>query len=1555
MAEVIAGVAIASSIIQLIDVGSKVVSRIKEYADTTKDIPQGLREISVHIPLITEICQELREDEVKKGSQVSQSIFAVIDGCNMTLLSLDKLCRDILPSPRDSGIVRARKAVQSLRADKKFKDYQRILETYKTSLMLHISQRSVAQAVTKAGAKNPAFDTFYHFPSTQVSRFIAREKLLRAIEEGFSTETADSRPNVVTVIGMGGQGKSQLALEFCRKTSTERRFEVILWVDATNLKTLHRSFDAITEQITAGKGRRILKNASSISAFIDETLEEWKASWLLVFDNFDQPGEMKNISDFFPRSKKGAILLTSRHADSKHISHTTVHLHGMEEKEAKELLFARTGKERTEQNDEHADAIVKMLGCLPLAIDQAAAYVTSRNLPLGSFIEHYSKRKAMIMKHTPQLWEYRKTHDEEGTDTSLNAFTTWELDFQQIKQEGVQTKSITHILTLFAFFDILKVSEDLFSAYYKSCAFPPTWMEDFVTDGEWDSFTYGDVIASLLKLSLLQNPKVESHESEFSIHPLIRDWIQMRITAEQRRLYIHEAIQILTAFITQNLEGTIALAKRREILSHLDAIMVADAQYLPKGKQLGYDTLRPASHLFATFYDTSGRFKEAEELLKRILDNETATESQNLVDIDSRTSLETLLKLSQVYFNQGRYEEATEMAERCYEGYNELDDTHSPEVAAAAMNLAETYYKRGRNADARKLFSSALDIYQEHLPAKDLRIYAAEEKLAGVLRSMGDHEGAFTLYRQALAGKVAALGQNHVSTLRTGVALANNYRAQCQYKPALEILLQAVSTTTNLLGHEHPDTLNAMIHLGILCRNMGKAEEAEKWLLRVVEEGAKALGGRHPDILRAELALGMLYVQRGREAEAEPRLRIVVLGRQRYLGVKNDATVRAVEMLGYCLWETGQRDEVEELCMRSCDAVEEGGEVGWKGNRYAASERVFRKSVAKSDRNLGKDHPDTLDCVLMLAQICGASDRVGEARQLFQRVLNAHIKRLGLDDFETVRVLEKMAGLKEEEESDKKEVWKDNVVKTTKQSLLAHQERLPLQKLSQCFRDAINVTKRLGFRYIWIDALCIAQDSPAEMQLECSHMKDIYQNCTIMLAANYSEHPNAGLYPAKQNSKETVLPFYSAKGDLVLQFTLSSRWLSSFGSDVIQGALSTRGWTLQERVLAPRILHFGKSQLHWECRTSLWSERTDFKRIFYSSRMLDDAREVITAVSRKKLKLPSGRDMVGAGNGCTEYTTWYALVSDYSCRKISFPEDRLRAVLGLAELFLQIISDRFATVPIARLAASSWSWAAIDGELTFNIPSTKWGRRLRGNLEVTCDNMSLVDAKGPHGTYQNGQFSCRCPVKLVALLASTGIEENEEYPYDHLRIYQKKEELWEPAHRYYSQMREELDTMKEIQQEELEEMFSDYDTEYEVEENEDENEKEEQREVDAEIDIDINAHVDANGDAAAANATTAAVSDTENEKGLGDVEEKAPDAAAYKPTMGEGEFPTFKSEEDTEDKKDKKIPFTTLRRNELTGSLRFKAGEKYDLVHRPSPTAPRSRVAGGQQHLDFQV
>ncbi|KFX92596.1 hypothetical protein V490_05291 [Pseudogymnoascus sp. VKM F-3557] len=177
------------------------------------------------------------------------------------------------------------------------------------------------------------------------------------------------------------------------------------------------------------------------------------------------------------------------------------------------------------------------------------------------------------------------------------------------------------------------------------------------------------------------------------------------------------------------------------------------------------------------------------------------------------------------------------------------------------------------------------------------------------------------------------------------------------------------------------------------------------------------------------------------------------------------------------------------------------------------------------------------------------------------------------------------------------------------------------------------------------------------------------------------------------------------------------------------------------------------------------------------------------------------------------------------------------------------------------------------------------------------------------------------------------------------------ERIWEQAHRHYSrvddpdahqalaELRADLDTMGEMQREELDEMFRDDDNEYEVEDDGEGDEEEYEKEGEREADVEIDADVD---DVAGAGADASADVDAMSLDGM----ENAPDVAAREYTTDEGELTFGKSEEGTEDKN---APATTLRRNKLTGSLRSKAGKRGGLAHRPRLAALRSRVASGQQ------
>ncbi|OBT84721.1 hypothetical protein VE02_06095 [Pseudogymnoascus sp. 03VT05] len=190
--------------------------------------------------------------------------------------------------------------------------------------------------------------------------------------------------------------------------------------------------------------------------------------------------------------------------------------------------------------------------------------------------------------------------------------------------------------------------------------------------------------------------------------------------------------------------------------------------------------------------------------------------------------------------------------------------------------------------------------------------------------------------------------------------------------------------------------------------------------------------------------------------------------------------------------------------------------------------------------------------------------------------------------------------------------------------------------------------------------------------------------------------------------------------------------------------------------------------------------------------------------------------------------------------------------------------------------------------------------------------------------------------------------------------------LWEQAHRQYAaldipdafrpfdKLRVQLDAFDIMQKERLE-ALENLDDEYEVDDEEEEDVEEDGKEKECEADVGSDVDVDADAADAAANAApdvaaaatiSGAVFNEENGRSFDNMENNAPDATAHEPVTDESELPTGTSDEGTEDKK---ASATTPHRNKLTGSLRFKAGKKGGLAHRPSLAALRSRVAGGQQ------
>jgi hypothetical protein len=152
------------------------------------------------------------------------------------------------------------------------------------------------------------------------------------------------------------------------------------------------------------------------------------------------------------------------------------------------------------------------------------------------------------------------------------------------------------------------------------------------------------------------------------------------------------------------------------------------------------------------------------------------------------------------------------------------------------------------------------------------------------------------------------------------------------------------------------------------------------------------------------------------------------------------------------------------------------------------------------------------------------------------------------------------------------------------------QQSILLDALPETFKDAISITRRLGIRYLWIDSLCIIQDSIEDWRKEASAMGDVYKNSFLNIAATGSKESSEGYF--HKRSYDFIEPIEvsptwkkSTKGPYL--------WLHNIGLVryvLNMSPLLQRGWVLQERLLSPRVLHFGKDELFWECQGCVVNE-----------------------------------------------------------------------------------------------------------------------------------------------------------------------------------------------------------------------------------------------------------------------------------------------------------------------------------------------------------------------------
>ncbi|KAK7416170.1 hypothetical protein QQX98_005367 [Neonectria punicea] len=242
----------------------------------------------------------------------------------------------------------------------------------------------------------------------------------------------------------------------------------------------------------------------------------------------------------------------------------------------------------------------------------------------------------------------------------------------------------------------------------------------------------------------------------------------------------------------------------------------------------------------------------------------------------------------------------------------------------------------------------------------------------------------------------------------------------------------------------------------------------------------------------------------------------------------------------------------------------------------------------------------------------------------------------------------------------------------TTESLSAFQNGLPYSALPLNFQDAIKITRELNIRYLWIDSLCIIQNSQQDWEQESKNMGQIYQQSTLTISALVSKGSTAGILSppltTSNNPKPVQLRVFQDKNQSAeVRVERQDFTEEDFLSLYYRCPLSSRGWTLQEYILPPRHLFFGTKQIFWRCPNGFQTaDGTPMGR-----KTADSTHCILPGTSSSVLE-PPDRDRL-----LDEY---YRLVLAYSRRSLTFGSDKLPAFQGLAQRFYPFLGEYLAGV-----------------------------------------------------------------------------------------------------------------------------------------------------------------------------------------------------------------------------------------------------------------------------------
>jgi tetratricopeptide (TPR) repeat protein len=748
---------------------------------------------------------------------------------------------------------------------------------------LHLDEQETRQLLE---ASLTALAPYWHVPLPRNPFFTGREEILAALHTHLTTDQMVALTQSYALHGLGGIGKTQLALEYAYRHALE--YSAVFWIEAETGET------AISNLLRMAEVLQLPERQETDQQRVVTAVQRWLSShsrWLLIWDNLE---DLELLPRLLPAVRQGVILLTTRCQTLGTLARG-VPLCPMEPEEGLRLLLRRAKALEPEATSGQirqfamrapgeyaaAETLVTAMGGLPLALDQAGAYIEETGCGVSDYLQRYEQQRVHVLD-----WR-----GGTGGNHPHSVTTTFKLAIERVEQEQ---GAAAELLYLCAFLHAEAIPEELFVA------------GDVHLEPEQDRFCtnlvqFDRAIAVLRRVSLVQR-QPETHT--LSLHRLVQAVLRESLSEQEQARWLKRATAILNTAFPEVTPRTWEQCER--LLPHVLTVEAA----LPESAE--DQELAEALYKAARYLYDRARYKQAEPLGQRAL-----RIGQQIWGPEHPQVASMLCDLAYLYYELGHYQQAEPLFQRALCIWEHVLGPAHPALVRPLNGLGALYWKQGKYDQAEQAYQRACSILEQAPGGEHPRVADLLNGLALLAVEQGKYQQAEYFYQRALAIREHLLGREHPDTAQSLNNLADLYVEQGKYQQAESLCQQALGILKQVLGPENPDLAYPLRHLADLYLEQGKYQQAESCYQQVVHLWEQALGSDYPELAYPFHGLAILATRQGKYQQAESWYQQALHLWEQTLGPEHPQVAHPLNNLAALYSMQGKDEQAKQLFQRA--------------------------------------------------------------------------------------------------------------------------------------------------------------------------------------------------------------------------------------------------------------------------------------------------------------------------------------------------------------------------------------------------------------------------------------------------------------------------------------------------------------------------------------------------------------------------------------------------------------------------------------------------------------